>query len=275
MSSLTSKFLCGWLFTGIRLPSSVTSALSGCTIAVQELPRPSTPNFKILMRDGAMTIVTVLPCPSQTAPQSRFWWGMVLWPLLLFCHALRGLLLNFFHLYIVRLLSYHPFVSPSAKISIFYANSRSLLPNVDELRLLAGTTTPDLIAITETWLDSTISTSEVAITSYQLFRRDRSRHGGGICLYISDALQILRKSCHECLEFMYAEIVTDMGLLFVGVHYCLESLMGRFYPTCPWSHSWEDFTPASLSNSYWCKIFLWVIIIIHWERILPITFDLM
>ncbi len=106
-----------------------------------------------------------------------------------------------------------------AGITVFYTNCRSLLPKVDELRLLAGSSTPGIIAITESWLDSTIAASEVAIPSYQLYRRDRSRHGGGICLYISDSISISRKSCHESIEFMHVEVTVDKGVLFVGLYY--------------------------------------------------------
>lgn len=79
-------------------------------------------------------------------------------------------------------------------ISFYYTNCRSLLPKIDELRMLAQTTQPDLLAMTETWLDQDIKQSELAIPSYSLLRRDRSRHEGGICLYINNSLAFSSKT---------------------------------------------------------------------------------
>lgn len=121
-------------------------------------------------------------------------------------------------------------------MSVYYTNCRSLLPKMDELRLLAVTSRPDLIAISESWLDPSIAACEVAIPSYQLFRRDRSRHGGGVCLYISDSISVSHKSSHESAEFLHVEIASAFGPFLFGLCYrppgsdldlsLLESLLG-------------------------------------------------
>lgn len=43
---------------------------------------------------------------------------------------------------------------------------------------------PHGVCITETWLDDDISDSELFIPGYVMVRLDRSRHGGGIIMYI-------------------------------------------------------------------------------------------
>ena len=43
-------------------------------------------------------------------------------------------------------------------------------------------------SVNETWLDSTISDQEVCIDGYTLVRCDRSRHGGGVALYIRSVI---------------------------------------------------------------------------------------
>ena len=45
---------------------------------------------------------------------------------------------------------------------------------------------PDIICITETWLDNCITNDELKISGFNLLRLDRNRHRGGIVLYIKD-----------------------------------------------------------------------------------------
>ena len=70
-------------------------------------------------------------------------------------------------------------------VSIIYFNACSLLY---ELRAVSEATMPDIICIVETWLDNDVSDDELFLSNYQLFRLDRSRHGGGIAIYVCNAL---------------------------------------------------------------------------------------
>ena len=73
-------------------------------------------------------------------------------------------------------------------INILYYNAHSLLPKIDELRLVCEVANADIICVVETWLNSDIANNELWLPNYQLHRRDRDRHGGGIALCISDTL---------------------------------------------------------------------------------------
>ena len=42
----------------------------------------------------------------------------------------------------------------------------------------------DVLSLSETWCDQTIDDSELFIQDYDLFRKDRDRHSGGVCIYI-------------------------------------------------------------------------------------------
>ncbi|CAB4043715.1 Hypothetical predicted protein, partial [Paramuricea clavata] len=71
----------------------------------------------------------------------------------------------------------------------------SILPHIDELRLIFKDNSPAVIAITETWLDDSVADSEVEIYGYSLHRLDRcNKRGGGVALYLSDNLKYIRKS---------------------------------------------------------------------------------
>ena len=47
----------------------------------------------------------------------------------------------------------------------------------------------DVAAVTETWLNSNVSSCELTISGYKLFRRDREgRKGGGLCIFVKDSV---------------------------------------------------------------------------------------
>ena len=62
-------------------------------------------------------------------------------------------------------------------------NTCSLLPKLDDLRILAHTTSVAAIGITELWLAGSVSDAEVEIPGYIIVRYDRSHTGTGVCMY--------------------------------------------------------------------------------------------
>ena len=77
---------------------------------------------------------------------------------------------------------------PDCGLEIIYFNARSILPKLDELRLLCADSSPHVVCIVETWLDDSVFDNELTIPNYCLVRLDRNRHGGGVLLYIRDDL---------------------------------------------------------------------------------------
>ena len=76
-----------------------------------------------------------------------------------------------------------------------YLNARSLKTvnsrcnKLVELQNLADDTDSDVIAITESWLNDTVSDSEILNSNYTLYRRDRAdKRGGGIVLAVKKTL---------------------------------------------------------------------------------------
>ena len=63
-------------------------------------------------------------------------------------------------------------------------NIFSLMPHLDELRILVSEQRPHIICITETKIDSTIDNSHIEIDDYVVVRNGRNRHGGGVAMYI-------------------------------------------------------------------------------------------
>ena len=48
----------------------------------------------------------------------------------------------------------------------------------------------EIICVCETWLDANISNTDVALEDYQLFRKDRNRHGGGVAIYVKNSIPV-------------------------------------------------------------------------------------
>jgi hypothetical protein len=73
-------------------------------------------------------------------------------------------------------------------LSIAHLNVRSVPSKIDELRFLLSQIDLDLFCCTETWLDNTVCDKEIDINSYNIYRNDRNRHGGGACIYVKEQL---------------------------------------------------------------------------------------
>ena len=79
----------------------------------------------------------------------------------------------------------------------------------------------DIIGLSVTRLDKTISDSEVNINGYNIFRNDRDVNGGGVAIYVKTSLpepKVRIKS--DNLELISLEIAPSMQnhfSLFVGI----------------------------------------------------------
>ena len=84
----------------------------------------------------------------------------------------------------------------SSQLNILYFNARSLLPKLDELRLICTFKNPDIVCVVESWLCCDISDSELSINGYCITRLDRNRHGGGILFFIKTIFHVNVLSYH-------------------------------------------------------------------------------
>ena len=88
--------------------------------------------------------------------------------------------------------------TPSQKqnygLKIMYTNARSIVNKIQELRLYAHTNNPDIIAITESWTNSSITNQYLDIPNYTIVsRHDRNDttngRGGGILIYVKHPIK--------------------------------------------------------------------------------------
>ena len=71
-------------------------------------------------------------------------------------------------------------------LHFLHLNARSVISKLTDLRRIVKESQTSVLAISESWLDSSITDEEIKIDGYSLIRGDRNRNGGGVCLYIKN-----------------------------------------------------------------------------------------
>ena len=65
-----------------------------------------------------------------------------------------------------------------------FLNIVSLPKKIDEINFSMSKKFIDLIAFNETRLDANITDNMINLDGYDIVRKDRSRNGGGVCIYL-------------------------------------------------------------------------------------------
>ena len=109
----------------------------------------------------------------------------------------------------------------STGLTFIHLNPRSLLPKLDDSRILAANTKVAVIGITESWLDASVTYSGIDITDYTIIRRDRNREDGGVCIYIRRHFIFqLRDDICTTQETVWAELyLPKTKPILIGVCY--------------------------------------------------------
>lgn len=79
---------------------------------------------------------------------------------------------------------------PPSRLSVLLANVRSVLNKLDSFNSIVDTCRPNVIALTETWLNNNIRNTEIFYDAsrYTIYRCDRTlRQGGGVMLAVLNA----------------------------------------------------------------------------------------
>lgn len=100
-------------------------------------------------------------------------------------------------------------------------NCRSVKNKVEELSGLIKSVQADVILGTESWLDDSISDHEVFPSNFNVYRRDRSLHGGGVFLLVSTSLQSYQLDiAGNTVESVWCRVRLPDGFnLTVGIFY--------------------------------------------------------
>lgn len=90
-----------------------------------------------------------------------------------------------------------PSIPPHLQL-VFHFNARSILPKMSELSTITKSLKPAIVAVTETWLTTSVPDGTLLLPDYStVVRADRSsisQRGGGVLLLVHDSLQITVRS---------------------------------------------------------------------------------
>ena len=106
-------------------------------------------------------------------------------------------------------------------LKIVNINCQSVLAHRDRLGVLIDSVRPDIILGTESWLDSTVSTP-TELSAYNVERRDRNRHGGGVLIAIKDDIIMSREydlEIDNCELFWCKVNLAGSRTLHIGSYY--------------------------------------------------------
>ena len=96
-------------------------------------------------------------------------------------------------------------------MSFFHANINSLLAHGDagdrmsHLHNRIQLRKHDVISLSETKLSSAIEDSEVNLEGFQIFRKDRNRHGGGVACFVKNNIpaKLISELHNNNFEFLW------------------------------------------------------------------------
>lgn len=92
------------------------------------------------------------------------------------------------------------------------SNVQSLLPKIDEFKLVISTRAPDVFCVTETWLNNSVISPLIDHPAYSCCRNDRRRHrGGGTAIYIRNSIDFCHlpsPALHERVNITITELCT-------------------------------------------------------------------
>ena len=88
-------------------------------------------------------------------------------------------------------------------------NIDRLLLKLDQLRIFCEEANIDVMTVNETKLEPLVNNNEVHIPGYDIVRRDRNKHGGGVCIYIKNYLNF--KIRYDLMSDQLENIVVEIN----------------------------------------------------------------
>lgn len=99
-------------------------------------------------------------------------------------------------------------------------NARSLFPKQFALLAFLSVVNVDVIAITKTFLDYIILSSQLLASDYTIFHKDRNRHGGGVMVLVRSTIAAVRMLDLETnCEILWLKLLTAPSSFLFGVFY--------------------------------------------------------
>ena len=121
-----------------------------------------------------------------------------------------------------------------------------MIKNIDEFRMYALNHQHDIICVNETWLDNTVNNHEVELDGYDLVRKDRNRHGGGVAMFIRSTINYKIRS--DMMPDMPVDVFTDYEILMQKMDHENKEIIGCLQKKVRLKNSLNWLTCFSLNN---------------------------
>ena len=98
-------------------------------------------------------------------------------------------------------------------------NVRGLLSKLDDVALILDKFNLSVFGICETFLDNDINVHEFTISGFKTVFRHRTRHGGGVLMYIKDDVNFDELHVDGDIESVWIKITHEKTPVIVGMMY--------------------------------------------------------
>ena len=117
----------------------------------------------------------------------------------------------------------------SEGLLVVHINSRSMVNKREEIEHICTVLQPDILCITESWLDESVQTQSCLPTGYKMIRKDRSdeykqkygrNKGGGVAVCYKEHLKVEKRDylTEECEEILWVQVKAKESFM-LGVIY--------------------------------------------------------
>ncbi len=113
--------------------------------------------------------------------------------------------------------------------TLLFWNARSLMPRLEEIQRIIDLGNPEILCISETWLNSKIDDPQIAFDKYIIIRSDRTaeskkKGGGGLVIYYKDDLDNIylteHTKCTPDIECIWVGLkLVNTKLIVIGLVY--------------------------------------------------------
>jgi len=114
-----------------------------------------------------------------------------------------------------------PSVPKTTSISLLSGNVNSIIHRTDEIATRLYNSSIDIFAAQETKLSNSVLDTQIGIANYEVFRRDRTKGGGGgVCLYIHQSLcpLLIKDSPPQNLEIVGCKVKNKLSFSVFSVY---------------------------------------------------------
>ena len=112
-------------------------------------------------------------------------------------------------------------------------NVRGLLGKIDEIKLILTECKFEIMGVCETFMDCNISDKEISVQGYSFVKKNRTRHGGGVLLYVKHDIDYneLAGLTGEDVESVWIKVRHSNETLALGVMYRPPASKNNYFNT--------------------------------------------